>query len=241
MVRYGEVRDQHVDYVIKKVFIPAWDVVKNVASTSWVGNGSSMATLSVGYSVGSPTYSEIGGGRMAGIRLAATTTQVDYLWRIPYDVDLRHGIYFRHHWVPQIGGTTPTITINQWYATISAGTSINVMSPTQALQPQVPSSSMISGTDGTVDYRYQLTGRGSIQNLGTGFASSMALLDTIEAIHTAFQIVSTNFAIASAPVFWMGMDIEYTPRWTFGDGSRREARKMETNLGHQEVGSTNAY
>src|SRR5437879_1641262 len=129
MVRYGEVRDQHVDYILKKVFIPASDVVKNVGTPT--GANYAPATLSVGWSFGSPTYSPIGGGHIGGIRIAATSTQVDYLWRLPSDVDKRHAVYFRHHWVPAIGGTTPTVSFNQWYATISAGTSLLVMSPIQ--------------------------------------------------------------------------------------------------------------
>ncbi len=236
---YCIVRDPNVDWLLKKIFIPAIDVVRNVGTPT--GANYAPASLSVGFSFGSPSYAAIGGGHIGGILLAATSTQVDYLWRIPSEVDKRHPVYFRHHWVPQIGGTTPTISFNQWYQSVTVGTSIQYMSPTQPLNTQIPASSEVGGTDGTLDYRYQITGRGSAAPVATGPAANQLVLDNVEAFHITFQIVSTNFAIKSNPVFWVGMDIEYTPRLTFGDGSRREGRKMESNLGFGEIGATNAY
>jgi len=234
-----KLRDYQFDWLVRKQWVPAWDVVKNFATPT--GANYAPATLSVGWSFGSPTYSAFGGGHIGGIRFAATTTQVDYLWRIPSDLDKNMPVYIRHHWVPQIGGATPTISINQWYATISAGTVLSVMSPTAPITLQIPASTMVSGTDGTVDFRYQLTPRGAIAPLGTGLQANQTFMDNFEAIHTTFQIVSTNFAIVSNPVFWLGMDFEYTPRMTYGTGSFKEARKMETNLGFMEIGSVNQY
>ena len=75
----------------------------------------------------------------------------------------------------------------------------------------------------------------------TGLIAYQALEDTTEYVHFAINPSSTNFAIQTTNMYWLGMDIEYTPRHTFGSGNGREARKMETNLGHQEVGATNDY
>ena len=237
-MRYGEVRDCNVDYLLEKVWVSALDVVKNVGTQS-VTTGP--ATLSVGWSFGSPSYSQFGGGHIGGIRIAATTTQIDHLWRVPSDVDKNHPIYFRHHWTAQIGGTTPTVSFNQWYATVSEGTSLSVMSPTSALETQIPADTQGTGSDGVIDFRYNVTPRGKIAPLATGLAAFQVMLDNVEAIHTTWQVVSTNWAIVSLPLWWIGMDIEYTPRHTYGDGSRREGRKLETNLGFQEVGASNDY
>ena len=229
------VRDCNVDYLLAKQWVSAFDVVKNVASLSVAA--SSPATLSVGWSVGSPTYAQFPSSRVGGIRLAATSTQIDHLWRVPSEVDKNHAIYFRHHWTSQVGGLTPTVSFSQFYATLSSASSLSAVSPTSAIETAVPASSN-SGSGALV---YNLTGRGAIAPLATGLAAFQTMQDTVEMLHITIQVTSTNWAIVSLPLFWIGMDIEYTPRLTFGDGSRREARKMETNLGFSELSATNDF
>ena len=233
-MRLGELRDCNVDYLLQKEWVSAWDVVKNVGTQTAIF---APGTLSVGWSVGSPSYTALPSSRVGGIRFAATTTQIDHLWRVPSCVDKNHPIYFRHHWTAQVGGTTPTVTFNQWYATLSSASSLSAVSPTSAIETQIPSSTN-SGSGSLV---YNLTSRGAIAPLATGLAAFQTMQDTVEMLHITLQAVSTNWAVASLPFFWLGMDIEYTPRHTFGDGSRREARKLETNLGFQEVGASNDY
>jgi hypothetical protein len=231
-MRKGELCDCHVDYLLWKDWVSAFDVVKNVGTQS-VTTGP--ATLSVGWSTGSPSYTQFPSSRVGGIRLAATTSQIDHMWRVPSMVDKNHPIYFRHHWMTQVAGTTPTMTISQWIATLSSATSLAAVSPTAALDTIVPDSTS------TGEQTLNLTGRGAIAPLATGLAAFQVMQDAVEHVHITLQITSTNWAIAQLPVFWLGMDIEYTPRLTFGDGSRREGRKMETNLGFQQMGASNDY
>jgi hypothetical protein len=235
MVHKGEVRDRNIDYLLRKVFIPAWDVVKNVGTQTAIF---APGTLSVGWSFGSPSYSQVLGSHIGGIRLAATLTQqIDHLWRVPSDVDKNHPIYFRHHWTSMIGGATPTIQFSQAYQTVSVGTAIQYMSPTSAIPTDVPAST--NASTGTV--LYNITGRGAIAPLATGVAANQVMDDITEALHLTISAGSTNWAIKSLPVWWLGMDIEYTPRLTFGDGSRREGRKLESNLGFSEAGASSSY
>ena len=241
MVRKGEVRDQHVDYLLAKVHIPASDFVQNVgtptASTSFAP-----ASLNVGWSVGSPSYVRIPGTRTGGILLVGTTPTIDYRWRVPSEVDKNHPIYIRPHWTSQISGLTPTVGFGVWFATITSGTSLIAavtVSPTTVLNTVVPDSSN-TGATGTA-WSYNLTGRGAIAPLATGVGANQVVADHVEAIHFAITAMSANWAIAPNNLIVLGMDLEYTPRKTFGDGSRREGRKTETNLGFSEVGSTNAY
>ena len=232
-MRYGEVRDCHVDYLPGKIWVSAHDVVQNVGTQS-VTTGP--ATLSVGWSVGSPTYRALPSSKVGGIVLAATiTNQIDYFWRVPSEVDKNHSIYFRHHWASQIAGTTPTIQFGMYIASLSSGTSLSAVSPTAVVNTEVPASS----NTGTLSYN--LTGRGEIAPLATGVAAFQLMDDTVEALHITIQANSTNWAIAQLPVWWLGMDVEYTPRRTYGDGSRRAARKMETNLGFQQAGAASDY
>jgi hypothetical protein len=226
-------RDYQIDNLLAKEWISAWDVVKNVASQTAIF---APGTLSVGWSVGSPSFSQLPSSRVGGIRLAATTTQIDHLWRVPSCMDKNWPIYFRYHWTAQVGGTTPTVSFNQYYATLSSASSLRAVSPTSAIQTQIPASTN-SGSTAQTGLDYNLTGRGAIAPMATGLAANQTMLDNTEMLHLTIQVVSTNWAIASLPLFWLGMDVEYTPRRTFGDGSRREGRKLESNLGFQEIGA----
>ena len=240
-LKAGILRDRNVDWLLEKIWVGAQDIVQNVASTSWVGVGSSPATLSIGWSAGSSTYAQLPSSRFGGIVLAATTSYIDWLWRVPSRVDKRHPIYFRHHWTSIITGLTPSVTFKMLYATLSAGGIIagTPTSPTAVLDVAVPLSSNSVGN--AAPFGYNLTGRGSIQPLATGLAAYQIMQDTIESMAIAINPVSTNWAIASNPIYWLGMDIEFTPRRTYGDGSRREGRKMESNLGFGEIGAANEY
>lgn len=232
------IRDYQVDALLQKVYVPALEVVRAVASTSWVGLGSSTASLAAGWSIGSPSYGVIPGGRHGGIFFTALTSTIDYVWRVPSSVDKNQPIYFKHHWTSSISGLTPTIGFTQVVATMSSGSSM-VSSPTAVLNTLIPASSN-TGAAGTA-WSYNLTGHGAIRPIATGLAAYQVMGDAVEAIHMAISPASTNWTIGPNNVVWLGMDIEYTPRRTFGDGSRREARKLETNLGYQEKSSTSDY
>lgn len=234
-----KLRDYQIDYLPMKRFIAPWDVVQNVGTQTAIF---APGTLSVGWSFGSPSFTQLPSSHRGGIRMAATTTQVDYVWRVPSEVDKNFPIYFRHHWTSQIGGSTPTVTFNQWFATITSGTVLVGMSPTSAITTQIPASTMPAGSaDGVSSLTYVISGRGAITPIATGLSAFQTLNDNTEALHLTWQCVSTNWAIASLPLFWLGMDIEYTPRRTYGTGNYGEGRKMETNLGFGEIGAANDY
>ena len=239
MVHKGEVRDRNIDYLLEKIYIQAIDAVRQVrvagATSSATANP---ATLTAGFSVGSPSYVPITGSRYGGLQLVGTTPTIDFVWRVPSAVDKNHPIYVRHHWTSSISGLTPTLAFGTWIATLSSA-SVLTSSPTSTLNTAVPDSSN-TGAAGTA-WSYNLTGRGAIAPLGTGLAANQVMLDTVEAIHFAITAQSANWAVSPDNIIVLGMDLEYTPRLTFGDGSRREGRKMETNLGFSEVGATNAY
>ena len=241
MVHKGEVRDRNIDYLLAKVHIPASDFVQNVgtptASTSFAP-----ASLTVGWSIGSPSYVRIPDTRTGGILLVGTTPTIDYRWRVPSEVDKNHPIYIRPHWTSQISGLTPTVAFGVWFVTITSGTSLiaaAIVSPTKALDTAVPASSN-TGAAGTA-WSYNLTGRGAIAPLATGVGANQVLADHVEAIHFAITAQSANWAISPNNLIVLGMDLEYTPRRTFGDGSRREGRKTETNLGFSEAGAASSY
>jgi len=233
------VRDQNIDYLKAKIWVSALQVVNSVGSLSFADTTARTGSLSVGFSVGSPTYVGIPSSRFGGIQLATTNTTVDYLWRIPSEVDKKHGLYFRHHWTSSISGLTPTVGYAVLFQTISEGNSL-VTSPTTVLNQLTPVDSN-GGASGT-PFVYNLTGRGGINPIATGIAANQLMQDTVEALHIVIKAQSVNWPAAylANPIVWLGMDIEYTPRRTFGDGSRREARNLETNLGFQ-LGQASDY
>ena len=230
----NSIKDCHLKYLLKKNYVPALflcDAVNTSAATS------PTFVFQVSTSIGSPTYSPVPLTRHKGLRLTAATTSFDYLWRVPSDVERNLPIYFRHHWAVQALGTTQTATFQMNVQTLTSATAL-ASSPTAVLNVLIPDS---TNNNSASSLSLTLTGRGSIQPLATGLQASHVLDDQTEYLHLVTRCLSTNFTIAQANVFWLGMDIEYTPRLMEGDGSRREGGKLETNLGYQLMGATNDY
>ena len=229
----GEVRDCNIDHLLAKQWIRAHDVVNRTATLTGTN---APFNLACGYSVGSPTLAQIPGTRHAGIQMLGTTITIDHFWRIPSEVDKNWPIYFRHHWATSASGVTPTVAWTQYVATLTSATALTT-SPTAVLNRVIPDSS----NSASASYSYNLTGRGMIAPIGTGLAAYQVMDDNIEALHIELQPASANFSLVVNNVWWLGMDIEYTPRRTFGTGSQREGRKLQTNLGFQEVDAASDY
>ncbi len=237
MLRKGEVRDANVDYLIRKVYVPSLAFVANTATPTVSPN--SPQSFAAGFSAGSSSYVNVPNSRTGAIKLAATTSYIDYDWRIPQDMDKRWPVYFRYWWTADVLGTTNTVTFKTVYAIASLTTAIPVIaSPTTALSPTMAASAYPSGT---VQNALVATGRGQLGPLASGAFAGQTLPDDTEYIHIAINPNATSYPTATGSVYFIGMDLEYTPRVTFGDGSHREGRKMQTNLGFGEVGAAADY
>jgi len=227
------IRDWHIDWVLEKRFIDAFTVMQAATSSLVTGVGA----LSLHFSIGSSTLAQVPNTRHRAIALAATTSYIDFLWRVPNTIDKEYPIYLRHHWTTQALGASCTVTFKNLFATLSNASALTT-SPTQVTPGVMAASSQSSAT---VVTPLTLTGRAMISSLATGPGANHVLLEDTEYLHIAINPVSTNFAIVTHNLYWLGMDIEFTPRRTFGSGNNRQARKMETNLGNSELGALNNY
>lgn len=231
----GEVRDRNISYLTEKVHIPASAFVMNVGSGT---TAFAPASLTVGWSIGSPSYVRVPSARTGGILLVGTTPTVDFRWPVPHAVDKNWPIYIHPHWTTSASGLTPTIGFGIWYATVTSGSAL-ITSPTTAITKAVPSSSNTSAA-GT-PWFLNIARGGAIAPLATGINAYQTLADNVEHIHFAITAMSPNWTISADNLILLGVDFEYTPRRTKGDGSRQEGIKTETNLGFQELGATNQY
>lgn len=226
------VRDYQFDYTQKRFTITS----EMLPWTTQGGTNPSTPTL--GFSIGSPTFTQVLNGRFGGAGLEATTDVIDVLWAIPRDIDNRQAIYVRHRWVygGVLAATTPTAQFRTLYDTMAASGTF-VSGTTLLTVPSSPSSTIQPGLSALT-----LTTRQLIAPLATGTLAGQTLAQDTEYIKFSITAASVNWSIgATLPAIWLGMDLEYTPRQTFGDGSHRPARKMETTLGDSEIGAANQY
>ena len=234
-IHYGEVKNRHLDQLLALCHVTAWDVIQQAATTTGVLGD---VTLRAGFSTGSPSFVRIPDSRFGAIEFRGSTTTIDYRWRVPREVDNRHPIYIRPHWAVSTIGTTLSMTWQAWYATITADSTL-VTSPTTVLDATIGSDSNGSST---VQYVLNAGNRGSIRPLATGVNAFQTTGDAVEFIHFAIQpSTTTNITLGTNALYLIGFDLEYTPRRLWGGPSGKEGRKLETNLGWQELGAAGQY
>ena len=232
-IHYGEVKNRHLDQLLAVRHVSALDLVTWAASPTTAGGN-----LVANWSVGSPTLAQIPGSRQSALSFRGSTITVDYQWRVPSEVDNRHPIYIRPHWAVSTIGTTLSVTWQAWYATITDASTL-VTSPTTVLDTVIGSDSNGSST---VQYVLNTGPRGSIRPLATGVNAFQTTGDAVEFIHFAIQpSTTTNITLGTNLLYLVGFDLEYTRRMLWGGPSGKEGRKLETNLGWQEMGAANQY
>lgn len=234
-MHYGEVKNRNVDLLTKKVFVRPWDLVTQAATTSAALGD---VPFRLGFSVGSSTVVQVPGSRMQAIEFRGSTHTADYQWRVPKDVDHHWPVYIWPHWSLTTIGTTLSVTWKAWYSTITEGTTL-ATSPTTVLDGEM---SADSNGSSTVQYVENIAGPGMIAPLATGVNAYQTLADNVEFIHFTLQPnTTTNISLGTNKLYLLGFDLEYTPRVAFGGPSGREGRKLQTNLGWQEVGAGSDY
>ena len=231
----GGVKNRNVDLLTKKVFVSPWEMISQAATTTGILGD---VTLRLGWSVGSSTYVQVPGARTSAIQFRGSTHTADYRWRGPKDLDHHWPVYLRPHWAVDTIGTTLSMTWTAWYSTITSASTL-VTSPTTVLDKTI---GVDSNNSSTVQYVPNIAGPGMIAPLATGINAYQTMADNVEHIHFALQpTTTTNITLGSTKLYLLGFDLEYTPRVAWGGPSGREGRKLETNLGWQEVGPESDY
>src|SRR3990167_3329865 len=226
----GIIRDCHVDKRLKQHWVDARDFVTGATST--LGGP---ATLTCGYTNGlelGATLWPVGSFRSGNyaVRIASTAATLTYNWR-PWDLDNTHPVYCRFWWTsPSVLANIATFSV--FYATRSSG--LIMATPSTALTRVVPSVAKDAAAQEPV-----FTNFGMIAPLATGAHAFQTLSPEIAAVNFAFHVASLSHgAIATEFVHMLGMELLYTSKDTFGDGSKRQARYLPVILENQEADPT---
>ena len=227
----GSVVDSNIDYLLKRQFIPPFAFIK-AATESSAGAGGGPATLTAGWSTNAAQFLNINGAEVGALRFTAVSSTISTIWR-PYDMDNRWPVYVRYAWSSNAAAAC-VATFNSRFSLFADG--VAPATPSTAL-----STNVVATAKSTTADTWTWTRWGNISPLSTGQFAFQTFPATVDAV--AFSIAPsslTNGAIATDFLWFYGMEIAYTPRLTFGDGSGREARYMNQVLstGPQEAGPT---
>jgi hypothetical protein len=212
----NSIRNQHIDLVAKKVFIPALAFVQSQVTGASV-------ILDVGFGTGAAQLLELGTSAHGAIRLEAVTDDVNYLW-IPSDFDNRHPLYIRYLWTSDYAVANGTATFTTLYTGIKAGEAVAIGGT--ALTKTHGASTKVSATARAIYW----SPYGMIAPIATGVNANHTFGTEIIAVtfNTVCSAVS-GITIASDFVHLIGMELTYTPRLTFGRSDRR-ARLLKDGL-----------
>lgn len=212
----GCVKNQHLDLIQKKVFIPASAFVQSQVTGASV-------ILDAGFGTGAAQLLELGTSAHGAIRLEAVNDDVNYLWT-PSDFDNRHPLHIRYLWTSDYAVANGTATFTTLYKAFKVGDAIAIADT--ALTKVHGASTKAAATARALYWsRY-----GSVAPI----ASSANAYHTFgpETIAIAFNVVCSavsGITIASDFVHLLGMELSYTPRLTFGR-SDRPARLLRDGL-----------
>ena len=224
----GCVRDSHIDKRLKQHWVEPRDFV-TAATAAGAATG---ATLTCGYTNGDvmpPALWNVGSFRSGiyGVRFASTAATLNYVWR-PWDFDNTHPVYCRFWWTSD-SALANIATFSVFYSTLSSG--LIMATPSTALTRVVPSVAKDAAALEPV-----FTNLGMIAPLSTGAQAFQTFSPEIDAVNFAFHVATLSAgAIGTSFVWLLGMELLYTSKDTFGDGSRRQARYLPVILENQEA------
>ncbi len=212
----GAIRDAHLDYVLKRAFIRPTDVI-----SGQVTGASTVLDLTM--STGAAILAELGTSGVPAVRLEATTDEIAAYW-VPENLDPRHRILIRHLWTSDYGTANGTATFTTLYNNHTEGAA--VIAGATALTKTHGAGTKVSATARAVYWSPYGTIKGGTLGPTT---IGLSFLVTCSAV--------SGITIASDYVHWLGMEILYTPKLTYGGGSDREARLLYSHLSTQEMGA----
>lgn len=230
----GSLRDHHFDYRLKSCWILAKDYVTGATFTTV---GSQPASLTCGYSgLGSSVFlTEVGAGggagaKVFGAQIATQGATLSYQWR-PTDFDNRHPLYIRYLWTSDVADTA-VATFNTTFATLTTGVAAAAPN-TLATRPAVGVAKAAAAR------ALVLTRPAMIAPLSTGANANQTFTYDSQCINLCVSLSSlTRAAQATDFCYLIGTELLYTPRITFGGGSRRQARYCDPPLHDEEAPPT---
>ena len=226
----GVIVDANVDYLLKREFFTPIAFAKT-ASISAVGAVQG-ATLTAGFNGSAAHLVNLNGNELGALRFNSTAATATVVWR-PTAMDNRWPLYARYAWTSS-SAVASVATFTSRFGVIAAGA-----------VPATPSTAytrdIVADAKATTAGAWTWTRWAAIAPLSTGANAFQTFPATVDAVAFSVSVSSlTLAALATDFVHLYGVEVAYTPRLTFGDGSGREARYMNQPLavGPQEAGPT---
>lgn len=188
------IRDRNIEWKSKRIFLPTVGI-------------SETATGLAGMGTGDPVTTELGSLGYGAVKFELDGDEYVHVLPLPRDLDTDHPIYFRIYWTTAGTETTDTAQFILTYADIAAGEELTAADT--ALSTVIATDTFGSGTALTL----AITEWGKL-NAGTLTAGDLLILET--------EINATDVTIASDFIYYLGLEIEYTPYATKGVGSISE-------------------
>ena len=142
--------------------------------------------------------------------------------------------YIRYHWTSD-SAVNSTATFTTTYSTLTIGAGAagsDTATPTTVLTRAA------GGARGSSTVNdYAISRPGYLAPLATGPFAFQTFAPDSQAIVLNCAVSSLTLAdITTSFVYLYGVELLYTPKYTFGDGSRREARYVNPPLSDMEAG-----
>ena len=224
----GCVTDANIDYLLKRKFLTPILFIKAATETNVLASGPS--TLTAGWNSTAAKYSEIAASQIGGLRFDSVAATCTAVWR-PYDVDNRWPVYVRYAWSSN-AAVASVATFNSRFGVFAAGEA--VATPTTAYSRDIVTDAKAAAATAWTWTRWARVGP-----LSTGPFAFQTFPATVDAVAFSVSVSSLTLAAVATDFVWLyGVEVAYTPRQTYGDGSGREARYMNQVLavGPQESG-----
>ena len=190
------IRDRNVEWKSKRLFIP-------VVGTGWDATGL------VGRHSGAPTTGELGALGYGAVRFDGAGDEFVQILPLPRDVDVEHPIYFRVYWTTDSTTSADTIDFILTYADIAADEELTAADT--AL-----STAIAQDTYGTTTALTLKTTAWGKLNGSTLTKGDFLILET--------EMDATDIDVGSSEiVYFLGLEMEYTPEATVGGGPTQEA------------------
>lgn len=221
----GAVRDANIDWRLKKVQIPAAAYIQGPGGANGVFGAS---VLNAGVPIYASITSNIGLGAM---RLEATTDNLTHLWWA-YDIDVHHPVYVRHLWTTNALTAGQQAVFRTLYSTVTSG--MPFATPSQALTVAIASSSKANPAGAAA----QWSPWGAVAPIATGIHANELWPESVTSVVWRHNVNAVNaINLTNEFVYLVATEYAYTPRMTYGDGSRREARAGNDELTNMGAGA----
>ena len=200
-----------------RVFIPAWNFSLQQAALD--GNAASADTVLIS-AASAANWEEINSLGVSGLDMSTDGEEVNTLQLLPYDLDRKRPVYVRVHYTTGSSDTADTVLWKVRYLKIVPNTTVIVSAATD-LDTAVATHTLTVGTA----YAWYATAYGAILPQAT------AIADNVEAIEWEVEM-DTKAAGLSEDIFFLGLEVAYTPKRLYGpDGMRHPAKMPSYMLG----------